>query len=884
MSDRRRPAPENGPGSDASAGEPFRARLDRLVAQAKAALWWERLWPLAWWPITVVLAFLAFSWLGLWLDLSPFDRMVGTGLFGVALLGSLWPFFRLRPPGRDAALDRLDRDAGLKHRPARALEDTLAIGQADQGTQALWTLHRRRAEAAVERLSVSLPRPGMAGRDRFALRGAALLAVVASAFVAGPEIGSRLTAAFDWRTREAGAPTFRVDGWIDPPLYTRTPPLMIDLAAGEQRLRAPVRSTLVIRVAGKGDVTVTPGKGLEPQPKADNQRADLREQRFQLNGSTELDVRTGLARNHRLVVEAIPDEPPTITFAGPPEVNARGTFTLGYRAKDDYGIASAEALIGKTGSGRRSLVPAPRVPLSVPADAQGEADQRAPVDLTEHPWAGARVTMTLVARDEAQQEGRSEALEFTLPSRPFTKPLAKALVEQRRAIVLDPDERRPVQTALDALLIAPERFTQQWGVFMGLRAAAERFRAAKTDADLTEVADWLWAMALQIEDGDLSDAERELRAAQERLREAMERNAGEDEIRKLTDELRTAMDKFLREFAERMQRDQQQNQAQGNQPPPDRTISQEDLNRMLNDMQEAMKRGDMAEAQRLLEQLRNILENLQTARPNSRMTDPMAREMNRSMQDMEGMVRDQQQLRDETFRDGQERRMQPNQRGRQQQGQQQGQRGQQGQRQQGQRGQQGQQQPGEGEEPGEGQQGQQGQGQQPGQGLSQRQQALRERLEEMQRRMRGMGMQGEQGLADAEQAMRDAEGALGRGQEGQAVDAQGRALEGLQRGMQGMAQQMQQMMGQGDGQEPPNGDPGQGDPRGRAQSGQRDNDPLGRPTRNRDFTDGRVRVPTADESAVQRARRIMEELRRKLGDPTRPREELDYFDRLLRRN
>jgi hypothetical protein len=28
----------------------------------------------------------------------------------------------------------------------------------------------------------------------------------------------------------------------------------------------------------------------------------------------------------------------------------------------------------------------------------------------------------------------------------------------------------------------------------------------------------------------------------------------------------------------------------------------------------------------------------------------------------------------------------------------------------------------------------------------------------------------------------------------------------------------------------------------------------------------------------------MEELRRKLGDPTRPREELDYFDRLLRRN
>jgi hypothetical protein len=97
--------------------------------------------------------------------------------------------------------------------------------------------------------------------------------------------------------------------------------------------------------------------------------------------------------------------------------------------------------------------------------------------------------------------------------------------------------------------------------------------------------------------------------------------------------------------------------------------------------------------------------------------------------------------------------------------------------------------------------------------------------------------------------------------------------------MQGMAQQMQQMMGQGDGTEQAGDMPGDGTPQGRSRASERDNDPLGRPTRSRDFSDGRVKVPTADESAVQRARRIMEELRRKLGDPSRPREELDYFDR-----
>jgi hypothetical protein len=148
-----------------------------------------------------------------------------------------------------------------------------------------------------------------------------------------------------------------------------------------------------------------------------------------------------------------------------------------------------------------------------------------------------------------------------------------------------------------------------------------------------------------------------------------------------------------------------------------------------------------------------------------------------------------------------------------------------------------------------------------------------------------MGMQGEQGLGEAEQAMRDAEGSLGQGQDGPAVDAQGRALENLRRGMQGMAQQMQQMQqGEGQGNEQAGDQPGQGNPQGNQQAGQRDTDPLGRPTRNRDYSDGRVEVPTLDMSPAQRAQRILDELRRKLGDPTRPQEELDYFERLLRRN
>jgi hypothetical protein len=121
--------------------------------------------------------------------------------------------------------------------------------------------------------------------------------------------------------------------------------------------------------------------------------------------------------------------------------------------------------------------------------------------------------------------------------------------------------------------------------------------------------------------------------------------------------------------------------------------------------------------------------------------------------------------------------------------------------------------------------------------------------------------------------MGDAQGQLGDGDAEGAVGSQGRALEAMRKGAQGLAQQMQQ---QGMGQQGPNGQPGRGQARA-----QRDTDPLGRPRRGRDYGDDRtVKVPGAID--VQRARRILEELRRRFGESDRPQFELDYIERLLK--
>ena len=134
------------------------------------------------------------------------------------------------------------------------------------------------------------------------------------------------------------------------------------------------------------------------------------------------------------------------------------------------------------------------------------------------------------------------------------KPLARALVEQRRILALDAESKPLVLTALNTLSVAPERFTPESGVYLGLRSIYHDLEHAKSDDALREVVARLWDMALQLEDGNVSQAEQALRQAQEALRQALERGASDEEIKKLMEQLRAAMDKFLQALAEEMRK------------------------------------------------------------------------------------------------------------------------------------------------------------------------------------------------------------------------------------------------------------------------------------------------------------------------------------------
>ena len=901
-------------------------RLSRLVRRATAADLWERLWRAAVPPLVVGGLFLCVSWLGLWLDVPHVARQAGVIGFGLLLLASCYGWLKVAPLSRRDALKRIDRASGLGHSPASLLEDALANPGRDPATDALWALHKRRAEASVAKLKAGRPSPRAVDLDRFALRGGILAALLACAVIAGPQRYARVAAAFDFGTASAAGASTRLDAWIDPPPYTGKAPMLLDLAAAiardtahPQRLAAPAGSVVVIRSSGGRPAAIETSGPLLPPPAAPKGAATEAapdagagqegrrgasapvpgeaETRLVLHGDSRLTLRQDGALRGVVDLVAVPDRPPTIALREVPRANARGSLTLAYSLSDDYGVASAEALLADpaidgTPTEGKPLVAAPKVPLALPGITNGVGDGDTTADLSDSPWAGAQVTMTLVARDEGGNEGRSEPVTLSLPQKPFANPLARALVEQRRDLVLNPSHRASVGAALDALMVAPDAFGTTTSVYLGLRFAADSLAQARSDVALVAVADFLWGMALQLENGDLSDAEKALRNAEKELRDAIDRHASDAEVQKLTGNLQAAMDNFLKELAQQQKEgDQQQARDQGGRPS--KSISQKDLQKLIDRLREQARSGNREEAKRALDELQDVLENLKTAKRQT--PDPQSRAMAEGLNQLDQAMRDQQDLRDETFKKDQQGQDQQgqDQQGQDQQGQDQQGQDRQGQDQQGQ-GQQGAQgqdddgeqggsmpgSPGMGQKPGQRSHGQQGQGQQGQgqQGLGQRQQALRDRLAAIQKKLKQVG-KGESSLDEAGQAMREAEQALGQGEGSgeQAVDAQGRALDAMRKGAKKLADAMSKQ-GEGEGQADADGEGGQGS-RGGDQNG--DADPLGRPRGGTSATSN-SRFDPLGIPAAQRASRVLEELRRRLADPARAQEEIDYLERLLR--
>lgn len=812
-----------------TAPAPALRRLARLRARARLILWAERLWPAVWPALGAAGAFLCAALLGVQAALPADARLAALGGTLALMAGLLWRGLRrlVRPDA--AAIDRrLERDSGLLHRPLAVLADRPAGGQETP----LWQAHRAWALAALPRLRLGWPRPGLAMQDRIALRGALVVALAAAFVIAGPAAPSRLRAAMlPPLPHLPGAPATELAVWLTPPDFAQTAPIF--LHPGQRGIRVPAGT----RVAA----SLTGGTGAAPKLAnggAAGKFATLAPGSYRaeavLRGGT-LAVRRDGATLGEWQVTLVAAQPPHIAWATPPGPDlAHGPLSVRFpwQAEGQYGLTQlAVSLRPDARPDAPALILPLSLPQAVPATAQHGVAWR---DLSDHPWAGLAVTARLIASDASGLHAASAPARFVLPARVFHNPVAQALAAIRQHLSLDPQDRDSAVGGLDTLLIDPSAFEGDLGAYLNAGAIYYALEYDHSPGAIARIQARLWRLALHMEDGAAARSEIALEAARAAMRKALaQAEAHPDPASRaaLTARLQALRAAIADRLAALMA--QQRADTAASRHRAAMTLRADTLERLAEAAGQAAAANDMARARQDVRALERMLDRLRQMRPG--MPDPdQAAAQQRARQALatlghliqgETTVLDHAQLRRQRADSGDAAQRRDD---------------------------------------------------------GRMQAMLRRSLGALAGRLAEEGAPIPGGLARAEAGMTGAADALAAGQDRSAEEAAQRALAGLEAGAQKMAA--------GAGQDAANGASGGaagmdaqgvgGNPQGSDPS---ERDPLGRPLQSgaggtaEDDTHSVLPASAADASL----RAIEQELRRRDAERDRPKQERAYIGRLL---
>ncbi|MCC6598291.1 MAG: DUF4175 family protein [Alphaproteobacteria bacterium] len=813
-------------------------RLYGLKALALILLLYERL-SLRFWRI--VCWFLLFG--TLWLFRIP--ASLGYSAEIIALLSFvggtvffIWKDVRhFRFPDSDDVLRRVEKDGGIPHRPLTALSDQ-PINTHTEEALTLWQIQQQKLALSIQNLKFPYPRAFLASKDPRAIRLGLGLAFLCGIIIAGPHAGERLylglmpfNAPDSTTLSQNSGPTL----WITPPAYTGKEQIILQTiqTQNQETISIPEDSRLKIFLEEPGFLSF--GK---LALYADEARFPL----IPSEGGTyrlempvplgkRLILKTGRFKSPSWNYALIPDTPPTIEITKEPLFPGQGQFQIPLTLTDDYGVQelqmNMEAAMSPVGEPLGEPFGEMRSVMSPP----GAAFSMAPLyDLSAHPWAGSPALVTFIARDHKGQETKTAPIPIVLPERAFTHPLARALIDVRKQIIRAPDQSyEAALIALERILMHPESFAYDRQIHMAVRAAASRMRYNDPARAIAKgIIDLLWRAALRLEDGGLSLAAQDLRAAQTALENALKNpDIPPAEIAALMEKLRSAMSAYLQSLAREMQK----RMAEGEMPPElpqemlDSMMNPDDLASMLDKMEADMMSGDKNAAQKMLSQLQRLLDMMNPSLDAAMPQDMQAmiegmneiREIIKRQEAVLGKTQEQADILstldemgvpESTFR----------------------------------------QEPFEAHEKNRAEQ-----------------ESLRDALRVLIEKAQESLPQVPENFENAESEMTGAVEQLRANQPDMAVSFQKEALAHLKKSQeqlsQMMAQRMKQMTGFAFG-----GQPMRPDPLGR----------QGRPPSGSD-----VKVPS--EAEAKRIQEIVNELRRRAGERERPPEELEYYRRLLKR-
>ncbi len=798
------------------------------------ALAWERLWMRLWLPATLTGLFFAVALTDLLAGLPPLAHIAAVVLAAAAIAAFTWRRVKgFVPPSRLEARARLEAESPVGHRPLTAVEDRL-VDSGDAVQQALWDAHQRRAREDLARLRAPTPAPNVAARDHFAFRAAVILALFVALIGGSGTIPARLWRNLVPSSVQAG-PAVAIKMWITPPAYTGRSPIYVEIPSSDGRdppraLEIADGSTGLFVITGAPmDAAVSMDKNLVPLERL----ADTSQHgEFALKPATRLELLHGGKTLAGWDVTWIADKPPVIAFTGPAATASRWRVKFDYKASDDYGIQSITAHMTRPGA-KEPL----DVELSLPPFASKVITQSPALDLAAHPWAGEKVKLSLKATDQAGQSGASDTIDATLPERVFTHPVAKEIIAQRKALFANAGANAAAALgSVTRITKQPESFGADPLTHLALAAARFRLQAEPPAEAMTTVPDLLWHAAVRIEDGNLTLAEQRLATAEQALRDALEKGAPQEEINKKIAELQQALADYQKAKTEK----QESNFAANQGTPPD-------IQKMMEQLKQMNEMGAKEGAKQQLAELQDRLQEMRDENMDLENESAPARAAQKLLAEMQDLTKNQAGLLDKNFEKARAEDLRRQQR--QAQNQQQGNQGQQRQNDAAQQ-----------------------QQQQGGADAAMQQEALRQELSRINEQIRQMTGKPQASMDEAGDAMAEARDNLKAGSWKGGVEAQSRALSKLQESAEQAQQDLAEAMfnkGFGGMMEQA------GMPQFRFGQGQR-----GRAGGNNNDVD----VPMGEDPAsmASRVRAILEEIRTRASDRTRPAEEQDYLKRLMK--
>lgn len=883
-------------------------KADQLTRRAYAQLLWEIYAPALALGALFISLFLIGATAGLWQRIGDPWRLIGlTAAIGF-LIRSIIRARRKLKPTKSQAKRRVEKDSGLTHRPLDTLVDTPASGQSDKA----WVQHVARAKRNIYQAKASKLRPALAPIDKYFLRFFAPCALVLAFMVGAGDNYERIRAGLApvWQSGMS-AKNAKYEAWIDPPEYTGRPPSYFK---NNSTVIAPEGSEFVARISGikTAPRLIVTEDGRTRRITTKRLGPNSFEARTRVSKSATAHFRIG---THTKVwkLSVGEDTPPSLRFKDLPEAGKRDKLIFSYNMRDDFGVEDLFLVMKLEDNSAKDPADEERVDVPIPGSSVREAvNEPASLDLTKHKWAGKRVTGYLQAVDGKGQIGKSDTAVFVVPDKIFVEPIAKAVAEQRALILvgdtaylpreikkpidIDAFENKPlfaVDRPQETILRAPEPIQRAallldaitdkpvgvYGdptVYMGLRHVRGRLHRAKEQSDLLGIPEDLWDIAIRAEFGILGDALADMQAAERALNNAMARRAPQREVDALFERYNNAVDRYMEELTkkaieEAKNRAQEENTGGGG----GADFNTDEIQELLAAIEEANRQGDTVAARKALARLAQLLENMQIqlaqggGGSGDGVGESMSEELREALEELNELLGEQRQLRDET------------------------------------------------QEAGRGQSDASEQGSPsptPGQGgagsdsksanqLAEEQQQLQDLLQKLQESAQeqtkgsggtaegktedgaqgggggeeddeqtgGGGLNGDkidEALRNARRAMEESENALDNSEFYAAGRAQSEAIDALRElGEELFAEEARRLQEENAGRA--------------AGQGGSDGDPFGRENDSNGVGDGTIDVPEIDDR--QRARDLLEELRRRSGEQDREKIERDYLDRLLER-